>query len=146
MYNQRRSVRLTAYLAIKFLMGNYCIRWRGIFKGLSRSGGWAEFSKKPPRLSLMKAYRMSLIWPDPSRWTVPLTLELTLKSITAKYYFCKNSSFLLTVRNEMENNRQLTQEKVYCNRKMETTSNLNFCTMEMTFFSIDVVRVNWIKP
>ncbi len=28
---------------------------------------------------------------------------------------------------------------------METTQNLNFCTMKMTFVSIDVVGVNWIK-
>jgi hypothetical protein len=74
--NQRCSqscVRLNVHLAIKCLTANYCIRWRKIlifkvlcltanycirwrrifiFKGLSRDGGWAEFSKKPRRLSL----------------------------------------------------------------------------------------------
>ncbi len=28
----------TAHLAIKCLMANYCIRWRGVFKGLSQDG------------------------------------------------------------------------------------------------------------
>jgi hypothetical protein len=43
-------------------MANYCIRWHGIFKGLSQDGGRAEFSKKPlPPLSLMTTYQMSLI-------------------------------------------------------------------------------------
>jgi len=26
-------------------MTNYCIRWRGIFKGLSEDGGYAKFSE-----------------------------------------------------------------------------------------------------
>ncbi len=38
-------MRLTAHLAIKCLIANYCIRWRGIFKGLSHDGGQADFSK-----------------------------------------------------------------------------------------------------
>ncbi len=38
------AVRRTAHLAIKCLMANYCIRWRGIFKGFSHDGGWADFS------------------------------------------------------------------------------------------------------
>jgi hypothetical protein len=37
------------------------MRWRGIFKGLSRDGRWADFSKNQPRLSLMKTYLMNLI-------------------------------------------------------------------------------------
>ncbi len=119
-------------------MGDYCIRWHGIFKGLSRYGGWAEFSKNP---------RASLFNEGISNEPIlagSISLDSTFNPWTdiEKY----NSSFLLTVLNEMENNRQLTREKVYCNRKMETTLNLNFCTMEMTFFSINVVRVNWIKP
>jgi hypothetical protein len=32
-------------------MANYCIRWRGIFKGLSDDGGRADFSKKNRRAS-----------------------------------------------------------------------------------------------
>ncbi len=39
-------MRLTAHLAIESLMANYCMRWRGIFKGLSQDGGRADFSKK----------------------------------------------------------------------------------------------------
>ncbi len=31
---------------------NSCTRWRRFFKGLSQDRGWADFSKKPPRLSL----------------------------------------------------------------------------------------------
>jgi hypothetical protein len=54
MQNQRRSrrsVRLTVHLAIESEMANdrYCMRWRGIFKGLSQDGGQANFSKKPPQ-------------------------------------------------------------------------------------------------
>jgi hypothetical protein len=30
----------------------YCIRWGGIFKGLSQDGGRTDFSKNLPRLSL----------------------------------------------------------------------------------------------
>ncbi len=44
---QRRSqsgVRLTAHLAIECLIANYCMRWRGIFKGLSRDAGREDFS------------------------------------------------------------------------------------------------------
>ncbi len=45
----RAGQHLTAHLAVKCLKANYCIRWRGLFKGLSRDGGRAEFSKRPPR-------------------------------------------------------------------------------------------------
>jgi hypothetical protein len=53
------------------------MRWRGIFKELSRDGGRADFSnKKPAPLSLMKTYRVE--WAefrlDPSRWTEPLNI------------------------------------------------------------------------
>ncbi len=41
-----------ALLRILPLMANYCIRWRGIFKGLSHDGGRADFSKKPTGLFL----------------------------------------------------------------------------------------------
>ncbi len=41
-----------AHLAIKCLMANHCMRWRRIFKGFTRDGGQADFSKNPPRLSL----------------------------------------------------------------------------------------------
>ncbi len=40
-------MNLTAHLDIECLMDNYCMRWRGIFKGLSQDGGRADFSKKP---------------------------------------------------------------------------------------------------
>jgi hypothetical protein len=40
------------HLAIKCLMANYCMRWRGIFKGHSREGALPDFSKKPPRIPL----------------------------------------------------------------------------------------------
>ncbi len=53
MKNQRRSqsgVRLTAHFPVKCLIANYCMRWRGIFKGLSQDGGRADFSKKLPQL------------------------------------------------------------------------------------------------
>jgi hypothetical protein len=36
-------------LATECLMTNYCIRWRGIFKGLSQDGGRKDFSKNPLR-------------------------------------------------------------------------------------------------
>jgi hypothetical protein len=43
----------TAHLAIKWLMANYCMRWRGVFIGLSQDGGRAGFSlKKTLHLSL----------------------------------------------------------------------------------------------
>ncbi len=44
MQNQRRSrsgVRLTAHFAIESLMANYCMRWGGLFKGLSIN--WGHF-------------------------------------------------------------------------------------------------------
>ncbi len=41
----RSGVRLSAHLAIESLIANYCMSWRGIFKGLSQDGGWADFSK-----------------------------------------------------------------------------------------------------
>ncbi len=34
-----------AQLAIRNLIANSCMRWRGIFKGLSQDGGLADFSK-----------------------------------------------------------------------------------------------------
>jgi hypothetical protein len=39
-------------LAIECLMANYCIRWHGIFKGLSQDEGRADFSKKTQSVSL----------------------------------------------------------------------------------------------
>jgi hypothetical protein len=46
MLNQRRSwsgVQITAQLAIRCLLANYCTRYRLSFKGLSQDGGWADF-------------------------------------------------------------------------------------------------------
>jgi hypothetical protein len=52
-YKTKRAVgAMCACLHIKCLMANYCMRWRGIFTGLSLDGGQADFSKKPPHLSL----------------------------------------------------------------------------------------------
>ncbi len=48
MQNQKCSqsgVRLSAHLAIESLIANYCMSWRGIFKGLSQDGGPADFSE-----------------------------------------------------------------------------------------------------
>jgi hypothetical protein len=47
------GVRRTAHLAIRYVMASYCRRWGGIFKGLSRCVGQADFSKKSLRLSLL---------------------------------------------------------------------------------------------
>jgi hypothetical protein len=46
--NHRRSrsgVRLTTHLTIKCLIVNYCMRWRGIFKGFSLERGRQIFPK-----------------------------------------------------------------------------------------------------
>jgi hypothetical protein len=56
----RSGVRLSAHLAIESLIANYCMSWRGIFKGLSQDGGWADFSKNLRDTSFYKD-RMSLI-------------------------------------------------------------------------------------
>jgi hypothetical protein len=65
MKNQAQSERCVPYCA------NYCMRWHKIFKGLSKDGGRADFSKKPPRLSLFN----KSLWNEPNLGrTVPLNL------------------------------------------------------------------------
>ncbi len=56
------DVHLTAQLAIRCLIANYCTRWRRSFTGVSKDGrrGWF-FLKTSAPLSLMMTYRMSLI-------------------------------------------------------------------------------------
>ncbi len=57
-------------LAIRCLIANYCTRGRCNFKGLSRDGGWADFSKNL-RASLFNDDLLN----DPNfGWTVPLIL------------------------------------------------------------------------
>jgi hypothetical protein len=50
----RSGVRLSAHLAIESLIANYCMSWRGIFKGLSQDGGLADFFKNLRYTSLYK--------------------------------------------------------------------------------------------
>jgi hypothetical protein len=38
------AIKFFAHFPIKYPMTNYCIRWRGIFKGLSEDGGWEDSS------------------------------------------------------------------------------------------------------
>jgi hypothetical protein len=54
-------------------------------KGLSQDEGWADFCKNFRALSLTKAFRMNLISPDPSCWTVPLNTILK-KSFQIKLF------------------------------------------------------------
>jgi hypothetical protein len=64
MSNQRCSwsgVCLTAQLAIRCLIANYCTRWRCNFRGLSQDEGRRIFLKASAPLSLMTTYQMSLI-------------------------------------------------------------------------------------
>jgi hypothetical protein len=67
-------VHLTAQLAIRCLIANYCMRWHCNFKGLSQDGGQSDSSKN---------LRASLFNDNPSNepnlgrihlaaWTVPL--------------------------------------------------------------------------
>jgi hypothetical protein len=49
------GARLTAHLAIRCLIANYCMRWHEIFKGLSRDEGLAD---------LKKNYQASLFEPN----------------------------------------------------------------------------------
>jgi hypothetical protein len=43
---------LRIWSLISYLIANYCMRWHGIFKGLSRDGEHADFSLKKHRASL----------------------------------------------------------------------------------------------
>ncbi len=53
---------LTARLAIRCIIVNYCTRWRCNFKGLSQEGGRADlFQKNSAPLSLMTTYRMIIL-------------------------------------------------------------------------------------
>jgi hypothetical protein len=63
-------MRLTVHLA-KCLMANYCMRWSGIFKGLSHNGGRADFLENLHETSINKDLSNE---PDPTRWTVPLII------------------------------------------------------------------------
>ncbi len=38
----------------KCLIADYCIKWHGIYKGLSHDGGWEDFSKNPRASSFNK--------------------------------------------------------------------------------------------
>jgi hypothetical protein len=49
------AMKFMAVLAIRILIANNCARWRRIFKGLSKNGGWADFSKNL-RVSLFYKY------------------------------------------------------------------------------------------
>ncbi len=88
---------LTAHLDIKCIMANYCMRWRGIFEGLSQDGGQAYFSYPPPpptHLSLMTTYRMCLISLN-STFNDLVSLKTEVNEPTeSKYkqtnYFCRH--------------------------------------------------------
>ncbi len=56
---QKAQLELCAPLAIRFLIANYCIRWRGIFKVLSQAEEGADFFSAP--LSLINTFQMSLV-------------------------------------------------------------------------------------
>jgi hypothetical protein len=73
----RRGVHLTAQLAIRCLIANYCKRRLCDFKGLSQDGGQPDFSKKPPRL-----YLNNNIWNEPNFGQISarsISLDSTLK-------------------------------------------------------------------
>jgi hypothetical protein len=61
-------------IAIRFLIANFCIRWRGIFKGLSQAEEGADFSLCAALFTKYLSNEPSFGRMHLAAWTIPLAL------------------------------------------------------------------------